>query len=301
MKSKEELLSRKELDRKTRKKHFDAGEFSAIRDLVKVSPVSAIGELQRYIYNYPEDLFAMCFYISTLISIREFGRAKVELQRFGFDDIHACKSKISEKQYRKILECFVSSLVKLFIHTKDYLKAYQLVNNYPKIKYWNFNGSSSLYFCKHRAGMVDEDDNFNYIFSQISNYSEERFLELLKIHTLQEEDDGKVHNDVFNADFPLDKALEEVRQIVLRQKNRSAFVHLFEDVYTFRYDNCGRVNNKMTNYFRVVTFHDTTNIITMCPAYEIEGLEVTDINYLREDNNVRRLSQIDKFNKKYGL
>ena len=71
----------------------------------------------------------------------------------------------------------------------------------------------------------------------------------------------------------------------------------------FKYDNAGRISNKSVDYFRLVTIHGTNAFITMYPMHHGASLPYTDLNYLNEDyknNNVKRLSRVDKFYNKYG-
>ena len=65
---------------------------------------------------------------------------------------------------------------------------------------------------------------------------------------------------------------------------------------------CGRVDNKLANYFKVVCLHDTKDFITMCPVLEGENLPYIDINYLKEEketSKVKRISQTEKFYQRY--
>ncbi len=80
------------------------------------------------------------------------------------------------------------------------------------------------------------------------------------------------------------------------------FPGYFDDVYYFKYDNCGRIKNHMTNYFTVVCYHNTTNFITMCPNVNCQKLPHVDLNYLKDNENEikdTRPSKIDKFNRRF--
>ena len=55
---------------------------------------------------------------------------------------------------------------------------------------------------------------------------------------------------------------------------------------------------KLVNYFKVVTFHDSTNFITMYPSTECENLPCVDLNYMQKDKKlpeVKIKSPMDKF------
>ena len=58
---------------------------------------------------------------------------------------------------------------------------------------------------------------------------------------------------------------------------------------------------KITDYFKVICFHNTSNFITMLPVAEGEFLPHVDLNYMLSESNhkVKIKSQIDKFNQRY--
>lgn len=108
------------------------------------------------------------------------------------------------------------------------------------------------------------------------------------------------NKNIFSIDFPLTKVLEEIKKYI---PSSQCFHHGFFDVrYFFKYDNCGRENNKITDYFVVSCFNNSPNIITMCPSSRYQIGNCIDLNYLKNDDEKtksKRLSQIDKFNQKY--
>ena len=76
---------------------------------------------------------------------------------------------------------------------------------------------------------------------------------------------------------------------------------MFDDKYIFKFDNCGRADYKITDYFEVVTLLDSCDFITMYPANISNTMPYIDLNYLKENKKVneKRISQIDKFYKRY--
>ena len=74
-------------------------------------------------------------------------------------------------------------------------------------------------------------------------------------------------------------------------------------MYVFRYDECGTSKKGPVDYIKVFTFNDTNDFITMYPCKDVERLSYVDLNYMRKVNNtkVKRRSQIDKFNKRFGI
>ena len=104
---------------------------------------------------------------------------------------------------------------------------------------------------------------------------------------------------MFLSDFPLTKVIDEVKKIIPSQE------HLFSDglvseKYFFKYDGCGRVDNKITDYLMAVSIQNTKKIISIHPSLSGENFNYIDLNYLREEKT-KKISRIDKFNQKYGI
>ena len=79
---------------------------------------------------------------------------------------------------------------------------------------------------------------------------------------------------------------------------------LYDDMYVFKYDSCGKDNYKIVNYFKVICFEGTSQIITMYPASDCEKLPYIDLNYMKtkEDTpKIKVLTQREKFNTRYNL
>lgn len=75
--------------------------------------------------------------------------------------------------------------------------------------------------------------------------------------------------------------------------------------YRIKYPNIGTYKNDPLDYLTVVTLPDTKEIITMYPTYqnceEIKDNENQIINQKVKEKTIPRMSQIEKFNKKYNL
>lgn len=110
--------------------------------------------------------------------------------------------------------------------------------------------------------------------------------------------------NLFTPNTDVLKITEEIKKYLLSDKR--IYPDFIDDVYIFKYDNCGTVNQKSVNYFKVICFHNTKNIITMCPVNDNLNIPYIDLNYLNQENiqeqsnpKVKRLSQIEKFNQRY--
>ena len=163
------------------------------------------------------------------------------------------------------------------------------------------------YYCRSKLGLLSKavaGQNANaYRFNQAVDYSEEAFRDHIKRHEADYNTDTDTPNEtIFSSDFPTDKIIAEIKKYIPSDKR--FFPGYFDDVYFFRFDNCGRVNNKQTNYFSVVCYHNTTDFITMCPTNEYyHSMPVVDLNYLKENENNKedtRPSQIEKFNRRFN-
>ena len=71
-------------------------------------------------------------------------------------------------------------------------------------------------------------------------------------------------------------------------------------IYCFKYEACGRDNNKVVNHFKVVCFHNTSDMITICPVADAENLPQIDLSYMIKYNpKIHKPSALDRFNRKY--
>ena len=145
-------------------------------------------------------------------------------------------------------------------------------------------------------------DENSYLFSQIVKYDETDFLDHIKKHMQGEEDiTEKDCCTIFGQDFPMDKIIQEIKKYI--PSDKKLLLGFYDNIYYFKYDSCGRVDNKNVDYFKVVCFNGTDNFITMHPVIINENLPYQDLNYLVNEDNfskVKRMSQIDKFNKKFN-
>ena len=107
--------------------------------------------------------------------------------------------------------------------------------------------------------------------------------------------------NIFAADFPLQRVVDEIDKYIPSEEH-SFCPGVIADCYYFRYDSCGKENNKTTNYIKVACFHDTGDIITVCPVLEGEFLNYRDLNYLKEQSTEKpkQMSRIEKFYQRYN-
>lgn len=160
-----------------------------------------------------------------------------------------------------------------------------------------------IYYCKVKLNKikVSRDGHTGYLLRQMSEYSEEDFLEHMKKHLADYNRDLESPNkNIFVPDFPIKKVIDEVKRYI--PSNNRQCPGFWEDVYMFKYNECGRESNRLVDYFKVVCFHNTNQIITICPVEEGKLLNAIDLSYMlpnKEYKEIKRESKVDKFNKKY--
>ena len=275
--------------------YFDKQEYQYAKLFFKVNPYTCKTQMENYINKYQKDYVAKIYYSKILKVLGNFQSAYELLN--NQETIVMCDKKLSNdfNKYRTILDkilyqklrclCYlekfdeVEKLLfenKKFTQTFKYSYFYNLVN-YSKLKSLDFEG---------------------YRLSQLFNYSDEDFLDHIKKHMYQTVEDYDVVS-TFNTNFPFEKVFNEVKKNILFSK--AYYYGTYEDIYIFKYDKCGVTNGKETDYFLVATFHNTNKYISMYLAEENLRIDYIDLNYLKisNNNNVKRLSQIDKFNSRY--
>lgn len=141
----------------------------------------------------------------------------------------------------------------------------------------------------------DEIDNEQKIVSKHLYYDENESLEHIKEH--MKEIVGEKHS-VFN-DIDINKIFTNVKEILPESKQIQMFS--LNDIYFFYFGGIGR---NRCNLLKVITVKGTTNIVSMYPTNEETREYVNDNLYLdyvsEEDLKVKKLSQIEKFNKRYS-
>lgn len=147
-----------------------------------------------------------------------------------------------------------------------------------------------------------ETDDFDiystqYLANQIRNYKEEDAIEHIKRHY----DSDKDYNN-FNKEI-------DINELFIYMKNNLSeenfIINKMLDVYLIPYENVGHNNNSSLNHISVNVLPGTKNIITAYPSGKYITYEERDNDEeVEEINNdkpkVKRMSQIEKFNQKYG-
>lgn len=285
-----------------KKKHFDNWEFNQILSLISNNPNEAKIKFENYLEEYPKDYSIYPFYISTLIALKEFKEAERILKYITNIANNDPKYRNKHNNNAKLfLRHILTTRIKLLSYQDKYDELFNLcIENEKEIK--NLNLNNIIFYSKKKVGFFISDirEPNSYLFRQIIEYQETDFLEHIKKH-LSEFTNNPFNESVFVPNFPINEIIQEVKKYI--PSNNSIYFNFFEDLYIFKYDNCGKDNNKQTNYFKVICFHNTKDIITICPSSNCENLPYIDLNYLVKEetsSKVKRLSQIDKFNRRFN-
>ena len=285
-------------------KYFNENEFQYALDTIDKNPFEAKVLFDKYLDKFPKDYYARAYYVILLerldyidLAIDEYKMAiDISLQDPLFD--------INTKRKRAFKCIMALAKIKILASKGKYQK---LIDYYEKnIDLFDRRDDTNylLYYSKAKLGLLDQENIINgpYRFLQSVNYSEERFKKHITKHqdayNINEENSSK---NVFFREFPINEVILEIKKFIPSSKRLCP--GLYDNVYYFKYDNCGRINGKSTNYFKVITFYNTDELITMYPTNEVYPNIVEELNYIKfnkDDSKVKRLSQIEKFNKKFN-
>lgn len=283
--------------------HFNQHYFSKAMDMKKEDVYLAVELFKQYIDEYPDDYMAKAYYASALITIKKLEEAKSVL-----DDIETQLSsdrkiaKYKEKNYKNSAT-IVFTKMKLLFYSNRYEECYRLLNeNYDLLLDNNYLINGVTLSCQKKlnkeAFYLIKHDKISYLYKQIADYSYDRFIDHIQKH-LSGYNGEEVSRGIFNEDFNLDDVLETIKLSI--PSDKALYTGIIEDSYYYKYDSCGKVDNKYTDYFKVIALHDSNEFITMTPSENGKNMPYIDLNYLKNETIVQsRNNQIDKFNKKYA-
>lgn len=285
-------------------KFFDKWEFDDALDGIDCDPIGTKMRLENYLLNHQKDYSAYPYYASVLITLGELGKAEEVLKSLQ----EMASDYIKYENYNKIKYLknnILYSQIKLMSYQGKYDELYQLLRReYPNVKELGLD--SPIFYCRKKVGDLIEGRRSpnSYLYRQIVEYHESDFLEHIKKHLAEyNQGEEKLSDTIFATDFPLLEVIEEIKKYIPSDKKING--GFYDNVYTFKYDYCGKVKNKISNYFKVICFDGTSYFITMYPYIDGKNLPYIDLNYLQYANNKngnnkkKVLSQTDKFNRRY--
>ena len=284
------------------KNYFNIWEFKQALDLAETDPISARLLYEEYFKKYPKDYSGYPYYCSNLITLGELELAEKILdyveKEYIKDNLFNKEEKIKKFEYNMFF-----TRTKLLSYQERYEELYRLcVKNISRVADKSLN--SVWFYSKKRTGRLNngERDANSYLFRQIVRYEQDDFYKHIQKHLSNYNENLEMPNTaIFEEKFPLKEVVEEIKKYIPSDKR--LFLGFYDDVYYFRYDECGREDKKIVNYFKVVCLHNSQDFITMCPVKGSDNLPHIDLNYMKKEelSKVKKISQIDRFNKRYNI
>lgn len=285
------------------KDYFNRKAMLKIIDMQAYDPYSAKKMYEEYLIEFPNDYNTYILYANVLTTIGLLDDAEKVL-----NDVKDAilRDKVFMRKYKDRLEKIdldmLLATAKLLCYQNKYEELRVLCRKYnAQMKEVGLN--SLVFFCMKKCGVLTDDPSkhqLSYSFSQIVSYNHEKFLEHIKPHFALYSDEVTLTDSYFLYDFPLQKVIEEVKKNI--PSDKKLYVGTHDNIYYFKYDDCGKCGAKSRNYFKVVCLHNSTDIITMYPCDEGEKLPYVDLNYIKgkqEEKPVKRKSQTEKFRARY--
>lgn len=240
--------------------------------------IACKNECIKYLDEYPNDISVICLLANCSRKIGDF-----EFARVLMDKVNNKKEELDSDAY------YASSELGLLIREKNFEKAYQvLMDNYQNLySKGAYVELLELYLLKKLGFDLPEDTSKDsYQCKQIREYSEERCLEHIQKH--------------FVEDFDLQGLIDLVKE---KKKDAvSYYPSTISEICYFKYSHIGNYSTDCkSDIIKVIFFSGTDKIISMYSSYCNDRFEALDITPIKEKEHVKKLSRIDKFNNKYYL
>lgn len=285
---------------KREKNYYDTIEVGNIQKLINKNPLLARKRIEEYLENHPDDDFAFSLYASILTIFQEYELAE--------EIIESLEERVKNKKYLAENEIkrmhtnagIVVAKTRIYCHTGRYKELEELLlNNHDVVEKCRLG--SILLYCGIKQGkeVKPREEYDNYSTRQIVDYHEEDMINMVEGKRNQNDCDS----DVFSHEFPLRKVINELKKI-LPDDSKKLCYGAIDEAYIVKFDNCGRCNNKVANYFKVICLEDTSNIITMYPIDFGENIDSIDLNYLNNNQSKetpKQMSRVEKFYQRYGM
>ncbi len=219
---------------------------------------------------------------------QKYGKAINMLEEFAKNNID------------KIDSIFSLNLINLYLATGQYEKAYNyLILNKDDSYEYRVSFDQILIFLNKKIPINYQPKyEEKYTSKQLSSYNYAEALEHIRKH-LEEDDNKKIHC-VFNKNIEIETLLEEIRPKLTDDK----IVGIGPICkYMIEYPYIGSVNGIDLHHLFVLIELGTTNIINCFPSHNIMEFdsEIIDENEEIEEVKVKRLTQIEKFNRRYNI
>ncbi len=273
-------------------KYYNKTEFRHILSLISdFKYQQAIEEGYHYVEKYPYDVQAFTGLCSLLIRLGNIKEAEELLNHVTFNKK---TNDISVNQYiynkLKLLAC-QGKWDECYLFAKE---------NISRLKEFRIDFYFIILYLEKKLNVSFDIPipGYTYTMEQILHYDEQKALDHISKHV------DKTESCVFCDHFPVEECYFHFRNILPLDNYPRLYSGIFHNQYVFKYDKCGTNNGKSVDYIRVITLQDSNDIITMYPNNNKANFPYIDITPKEEMNlekvKVKRLSQIEKFNQRYG-
>lgn len=188
--------------------------------------------------------------------------------------------------------------IKCFIELKRYEEALDLSSRYEN----KCNNKEMMDYCKRvrvfastKLGIELNSSMYSYVEAQTICYTKDKTIDYIK-HEMPK---YCFKENISISD--IEKIMDEIKEVLSKSKYYFNIATL-TDTYLFEYPEIGEYENQTVNILKVVTTHDTNNIIMLYPNVEKKNLSYEKINEnpkIELKVKQKRISQIDKFNARY--
>lgn len=277
-------------------KVYDKIKLKKIHKMIKYNPEEAKIQLENYIEDFPFYYPAYTYYTYVLIILNKSYEALKTINYLKRLVLIDSKFNSNQQNVEYINKKIIINKYRILAQLGEYKELYDYYN---KTSFFTDDKFSIIPFaCEIKLGISKLPRyKLSYYYSQIMRYEENDFYKHMQKHLADYNTASEKQSiSLFSANFPLEKIVEEVK-IKIPSDNKLC-TDLFNDTYIFKYNDCGRFNDKITDYFSVICLHDTNHIITMFPCEEMDLCPHDDLNYLNK-SKVKMISQIEKFNRRY--
>ena len=279
---------------------YNAVEFKNAISNIRNNPWTAKVLLENYISKYPKDYSGRIYYIDDLITLNMIDDA-VEYMNDLIDEVNGNNQFLKSEKYEIFASKLFPNMIKILAAQGKYKRIYSLIQE--QISWFDNQHYCLKLFCEVKLGIINKDNidmsSMTYIEKQIINYEEESLVN----HLIKHLADGNINRletnkNIFSSNFDLNRILQEIKKYI--PSDNKLISTPLSDYYIFKYNDCGREENKITDYFKVICFHNTDKIITMLPIRNSGNIQNVDLNYLIDNKPSNNISQIDKFNKRFN-
>ena len=273
-------------------KYYHETYFRKIAQLMKDERFEeAISNFENYITSYPKDLNGNIYYAICHMKLGDFSMAEKILSNVLID------KGVSEhnRQHLELIKVHLLSCQERYEECYELLK--KNLYNFKKNE-WTYLGD--WLYIKKQLGILNEHDyeiaEKTYLLNQVISYDETSALSHIEKHLYIDENNDKTE---FIEQFPLNEIFYKIKAMLpLEEKIYDGGI---ANKYTFKYTGNGHVGSTLVDYIRVITLRDTNEIITMYPSKKTGRPACFDLTpTIEETPKQKRLSQIEKFNQRYG-